>query len=208
MAVNGPQITRQQCAQYAINAGFTGNDVGIAVAVATAESNLIPINNGRDSNGTTDWGLMMLNDGYSDTRPTELEKTDPQANMNHAYRIFKQSGWKAWSSYNSGSYRKFLPQQGNASDAWFFVPGGPLTGGLPIPVPSSPGDVQTPLGGAISGALSGLSGLQTTIANVFSNALAIGVGLTLLILGIVILVRNPLEAGAKAGAKIGALAAL
>jgi hypothetical protein len=32
----------------------------------------------------------------------------PSVNAGFAYRIYKIQGWRAWSAYNNGRYKKFL----------------------------------------------------------------------------------------------------
>jgi hypothetical protein len=99
-------LSPPQIAQLARNAGFTGTDVVIAVAVALAESGgRTDIVSPRNHNGSIDRGLTQINSIHGD-----FNWRDPQTNMNKAYQIWREAGrsWKPWSTFNSGSYRKFL----------------------------------------------------------------------------------------------------
>jgi len=105
--------TPAQIAQYAYQAGWTGYDALLAVAVAIAESGGdpqaynpetaagAPINKGS-------YGLWQI---YLNAHP-EFEGEnlfDPQTNANAAFSIWQNSGgWNPWSTYKSGAYQANL----------------------------------------------------------------------------------------------------
>lgn len=101
-------------AGYARNAGFSGTDLGIAVAIAYAESGGNPNAVGDVSIGRS-IGLWQI---YLPAHPeyTEQELYDPQTNANAAFAIYQQSGdtFSAWSTFRQGPngepplYLKFL----------------------------------------------------------------------------------------------------
>lgn len=102
-------------ASYAVNAGFSGDDTKIAVAVALAESggdtqshNSTPPD---DSYGL--WQINMLGSlGPSRRKRYNLKSNadlfDPTINARVAHGIFQESGWKAWTTYTRGTYKKYL----------------------------------------------------------------------------------------------------
>lgn len=108
---SGAALTAVQVARYAAKAGFSGNDLAIAIAVAQAESGLRPDadNTGLNSNGSTDYGLWQINTVHK----ALFEKyhnnwKDPLTNAKMAFEVFKGSGWRAWSTYNAGKHKQFM----------------------------------------------------------------------------------------------------
>lgn len=107
----GAGLTGPQVARYAAKAGFSGNDLVIAVAVSQQESGWIPTrdNTGLNKDGSVDYGLWQINSVHKSI----FEKyhnnwKDPLTNAQMAYEIFKSSGWRAWSTYKNGNYKKSL----------------------------------------------------------------------------------------------------
>ena len=80
-------------------------DSEVAISVAMAESNMHTKAIHLNSNGSKDCGLFQIN---SINKPTVEQCTDARANAELAKKIWEQSGWGAWSSYNNGSYKKFV----------------------------------------------------------------------------------------------------
>lgn len=93
---------------YAYNAGFRGNDLNIAVAIAFAESEGKTDAVNHNKNGSTDFGVWQINTVH----PELLQSgswSDPAANARMAYTLYKaRRGFKDWASYNSGSYLAYL----------------------------------------------------------------------------------------------------
>lgn len=106
-------------ADAAYQAGFRGDDLITAVAVAMAESGGRPdINNaGTNSNGTVDYGLWQINSIHG---PDLGKVYDPYYNARLAYGIWqdRDSTWAPWSAYNNGSYTKFIGQAKQAVKAY------------------------------------------------------------------------------------------
>jgi hypothetical protein len=111
-------LSAGQIAQYAANAGFAGNDLVTAVAIALAESNGgnpnayysepqdVPGRYGRASvnDGLGSYGLWQI---YLAAHPEFAGENlaDPQTNANAAYSIYAVAGGFApWSTYTSGEY--------------------------------------------------------------------------------------------------------
>jgi surface antigen len=97
-----------QVTSIASQAGFSGGDLQIAVAIAFAESSFDTAATNSDNNGSKDYGLWQINSthGYD----SALLLSSPQYNANAAFRIYTQSGrnFTAWTTYNSGAYRQYL----------------------------------------------------------------------------------------------------
>jgi Lysozyme like domain len=115
-ATGGTTLNAQQIAGYAANAGFSGPDLQVAVAVALAES----------SGNTGAVGDLLITPGGSiglwqinlKAHPeyTAAQLTDPQANANAAYAIYSAAGstFSPWSTYTNGAYSAYIvtAQQG------------------------------------------------------------------------------------------------
>ncbi len=99
--------------QVARGAGFSGDNLATAVAVAMAESS------GRTSAVSPTGcchGLWQIN---VNVHPyTKAQMQDPAQNAAAAYAISKQgTNWHPWSAYNNGSYLLYLTQAKNESKA-------------------------------------------------------------------------------------------
>jgi len=104
------KLTQDEISKYAQAAGFEGNNLRIAAAIAMAES-------GGDTEAIGDeditvggsWGLWQVNlrwhpEYYRD--PNSLH--DPQKNADAAFKIFQEQGFNAWSTYKNGAYAHYL----------------------------------------------------------------------------------------------------
>jgi hypothetical protein len=106
-------LTWQEIADLARSAGFPDKEIPTAVGVAIAESggnpsahNAVPPD---DSYGL--WQINMLGKlGPSRRKQFGIQSNgqlyNPQTNAKAAHMIWRQSGWKAWSTYNNGAYQK------------------------------------------------------------------------------------------------------
>lgn len=111
-------LSDAQIAAFARGAGFTGNDVAIAVAVALAESGGNPrAHNGNTATGDNSYGLWQINMlgamGPARRKQFGISNNDalfdPATNARAARAIYKGSNsWRPWSTYNSGSYLRFM----------------------------------------------------------------------------------------------------
>ncbi|PRY44561.1 type VII secretion target [Umezawaea tangerina] len=109
-------LSPERIARYAQDAGFRGQDLTIAVAVALAESGGDP----RAHNATPpddSYGLWQVNmlGAMGPERRRELglrsdsELFDPAENAKAANRISGDGrSWTPWSTYTSGAYKKHL----------------------------------------------------------------------------------------------------
>ncbi|MGW1680365.1 transglycosylase SLT domain-containing protein [Saccharopolyspora sp. NPDC002376] len=120
-----PTLTDQQIAEHAANAGFSGEDLQIAVAVALAESNGDPDAIG-DVSLQTDvfgpsvglWQIRSVNPGHGNAfdqaHRNASANTDPATNARNAYAIYREHGWGQWSTYTEGQYRRFVDRARSA----------------------------------------------------------------------------------------------
>lgn len=112
----GQTLTPPQIAQWAVQAGFSGQDLVTAVAVALAESDGRIDATNTNSDGTTDYGVWQINSVHAD----EFTK-HPQwwsvENADMAHDIYAAAGnkWTPWSTYTSGKYTSFLLQATSAA---------------------------------------------------------------------------------------------
>jgi hypothetical protein len=105
----GMKLSPGQIALFASNAGFTGDDLVTAVAIALAESSGNPQAQGDFIGGQyTSYGLWQIH--FTVHPEFDASKLfDPQYNANAAYQLYvKRNGFKDWSTYNTGAYSAHL----------------------------------------------------------------------------------------------------
>jgi Lysozyme like domain len=123
--INGASMDASQIAPYAIQAGFSGNDLAVAIAVALAESGGNPrAYNPETAAGAPDgkgsYGLWQI---YLNAHPefTGDDLYDPQTNANDAYEVYVKAGnsFGPWSTFNprDGSTPKYLSHLAVAQSA-------------------------------------------------------------------------------------------
>lgn len=97
-------------AQLWVQAGGSPKLANLMAAIALAESSGQTNATTQDANGTTDYGLWQINSshGYDAARLV----SDPLYNAQAAVAIEKSQGLGAWTTYNTGAYKKFLGQRG------------------------------------------------------------------------------------------------
>jgi hypothetical protein len=162
---NATILTPAQIAYYAQTAGFDGQDLNIAVAVALAESGGNPnVYNPETATGTPQgegsYGLWQI---YLKDHPEYANDNlyDPQTNANDAYELYSNSGgFSPWATYNSGAYQAYLSPAATAPLP--SVPGLTLTAPSqvsPLSVPATGWNLETVLwvGGAILAGLALIS---------------------------------------------------
>ena len=96
-------------AGYAQNAGFSGEDLLIAVAIAYAESSGDPQAVGDNGDSIGLWQINLPN--HPEYQGQDL--TNPQVNANAAYAIYSAAGnsFSPWSTFKSGAYLQDQYQQ-------------------------------------------------------------------------------------------------
>lgn len=107
-------IADMNIAQYAMLAGFSGNDLVTAVAIALAESGGNPnAYNPETAAGTPvnqgSYGLWQI---YLKAHPEYAGSNlyDPQMNADAAYQVYVNAGnsFSPWSTFKSGAYQAYL----------------------------------------------------------------------------------------------------
>lgn len=112
---SGGVMSMQQAADVARKAGFSGDKLAIALAIAQAESSLNPSDvskPNKDKWGSHDRGLWQINDHWH-SEVSNADALDPLKNAQAAYRISEGgTNWSQWSTYGkdgNGIYKKYLP---------------------------------------------------------------------------------------------------
>jgi hypothetical protein len=124
----GQVLTPAQIAQWAVQAGFKGNDLAVAVAIAMAESSGHIDAKNINIDGSTDLGIWQINTVHAD-----LLARYPQwwsvENADMAFSLYQSKGGKFtdWVTYNTGAYQLYMSQakQAAASPDTGNVIGGP-----------------------------------------------------------------------------------
>lgn len=101
-------MTPEQIRALAVTAGFAGNDLEIAVAIALAESSGDQSVLGDLTLGVS-VGLWQISLRWH-PEYTEAELEDPQTNANAAFAIYTKAGnsFTPWSTFKSGAYVRYL----------------------------------------------------------------------------------------------------
>jgi cell wall-associated NlpC family hydrolase len=123
--------TAEQIAQVAAHAGFTGDALVIAVAIALAESSGNPLVVSKpNSNGTVDRGLWQINSVHSQYDPKQL--LVPSYNANAAFELSSGgTNFHPWTTFNNGDYKQHLAAAGQGVAA-FLASRTAAKGDLPV----------------------------------------------------------------------------
>ena len=192
-----PSEKGMRIAAYAHTAGFSGNDLVIAVAVAKAESGWdYSAKGGPNSNGSYDWGLFQINDVH---KPSAEVKTSPLANARAAFGIYSRAGktFKPWAAYNNGSYKKYLAEANAAVQG--LKKKGPAWERATIksePLYDSPSIDTKPVEAVTNGWESATNAISAQLGKIAGNAITVFIAVALLVLGVVLLSRGAIVGGA------------
>ena len=117
----GGRLGASDIARFASNAGFQGDDLATAVAVALAESGGDPSAHGDLSlPGSGSYGLWQIYaHAHPEFGPNFDQLFDPQTNANAAFSVFSAAGnsFSPWSTFKGGQYAAFLSDAGGAINA-------------------------------------------------------------------------------------------
>jgi len=101
--------TECQVANYLSKAGFSSSEVPTMVCISKYESSFNCDATNKNTDGSTDYGLMQINSYYwcsgdSDSKYNECGTSctslfDCQKNANCAHVVYKQQGYTAWYGY-------------------------------------------------------------------------------------------------------------
>jgi hypothetical protein len=101
-------LSREQAGNYARAAGFTGRSLDIVLAIAQAESSLVTNARNRNTDGSTDRGILQINDRYHPEVSTACADS-PACAFSAGYSISNGgSNFTPWSTYTSGAYLQYL----------------------------------------------------------------------------------------------------
>jgi hypothetical protein len=101
-------LSLEQIGSVAFGAGFRGDDLAIAIAVAMAESGgNTDAHNRNDTGGTQSFGLWQINSVHTDLLSAHNWR-DPKDNARMAMVIHQRQGWNAWGAFTNQSYRLHL----------------------------------------------------------------------------------------------------
>jgi murein DD-endopeptidase MepM/ murein hydrolase activator NlpD len=104
-AAKGRATAERAAARY-----WQGENLRIAVAIAGAESGYDPgVRSPANSDGSYDHGLWQINSVHRKLL-RRGDWRDPDVNAWMGYQVFRDAGnrWTPWTTYNSGSYRRYL----------------------------------------------------------------------------------------------------
>jgi cell wall-associated NlpC family hydrolase len=103
-------LSAVQVAQVVRAAGWTGDNVAIAVAVSKGESGWIP--DRLEIAGGHGHGLFQIDDRYHALG----NWSDPQANADAAFKIWQSQGWSSgWTVYRTGAYLQYMSEAQSAA---------------------------------------------------------------------------------------------
>lgn len=109
----GGQLNPTQIAQVAFAAGFRGDDLAIAVAIAMGESggNSAALN----PNGEHSVGLWQINrDAHGDRFGDDNALYNPIVNARAAFALYQERGFRPWTVYTRGIYEDHLAEAQSA----------------------------------------------------------------------------------------------
>jgi hypothetical protein len=195
-----PTLSKNAIAGYAQNAGFKGDEIKIATAIAMAESggntkahNAVPPD---DSYGL--WQINMLGALGRDRQKrfhlaSYADLYNPVVNARAAYSIYKGSGWQAWTTYTRGTYKKFLTD---------VTPEKPT--GLDIDIIDAAKEKAGELN-PLNGVSESINAFGETVFKATANIQGIAFAGLLLVMGVLLLMRGTVSKFIPAG-KVGKLA--
>lgn len=157
----------------------------IMAAIGMAESGgESTATNPHDNNGRqTSWGIWQISNGTHNKPVSDI--LNPDVNAQQAVKKFKVQGLRAWGTYSSGAYKKFLKSNvspimtgttSTAQNAGYSIPG---VGTIP-----SPGDISSDIG---KGFAEGLSSLIAPLLNFLLWGVETALGGTLIVMGALIM---------------------
>lgn len=100
-------LSAREVAALIKQAGFPTADQATMVAISHAESSFrTDARGGPNKNGTYDYGLLQINSAHN--YDTGRLTSDAAYNVACGKKIYDSQGLRAWSTYNSGSYQKWM----------------------------------------------------------------------------------------------------
>ncbi len=152
--------------------GMSPGNAVVGAAIGEAESSLdLTVINDTPSTGDYSVGVWQINYAgnlyvgrtHEFGTPEQLIRRGLPAQANACYQLWRQSGFRPWSTYNSGAYQRYL--HGGSTSG-----GTPGAYGIALPPPNKPG--KDSWSGQIKGAAGHIEGGAHTFANA-GNAISI-----------------------------------
>jgi hypothetical protein len=108
-SVGAGPMDGQKVAALAYAAGWRGEDLSIAVAIARAESNWSATARNLNADGSTDFGLFQINSVHASILAGG-DWADPAANAVMAHQVWLEAGgsFSPWVTFWDGTYRRYL----------------------------------------------------------------------------------------------------
>jgi hypothetical protein len=107
--LEGDHYSAVQVAQLARQAGFSGQDWVVSVAVAEAESSGWTRARLINTDCSVDRGLWQIN-SYWHGEVSDSCAFQPSCNANGTHTIWANGGWGQWTTYNNGAYQSHLAE--------------------------------------------------------------------------------------------------
>jgi hypothetical protein len=145
--LEGDHYSAVQVAQLARQAGFSGNDWVISVAVAEAESAGWTHARLINTDCSVDRGLWQIN-SYWHGEVSDSCAFDPTCNAQATHTIWANGGWTQWTTYNNGAYQAHMAE---AQAAVAQVGGGGSGGGTSRIIGYTGKCVDVPAGNGVDG---------------------------------------------------------
>ena len=137
-----PILSASAIAAHARNAGFTGTQIPVMVAIALAESGGNTTATHKNSDGSTDYGLWQINSVHGSLL-TQGSWSNPADNAKMARAVFLSQGYGAWTTYKTGAYMRHM--NGTAPATADANPGATVNASLLVPNPLAPLDALSSL---------------------------------------------------------------
>src|SRR2546430_7007617 len=113
--LEGAHLSTVRVAQLAQQAGFSGNDWVVSVAVAEAESPGWTRARLIDTDCSVDRGLWQIN-SFWHGEVSDACAFDPTCNAQGAHTIWANGGWTQWTTFTNGAYQSHLAEAQAAVD--------------------------------------------------------------------------------------------
>lgn len=121
-----PQLSDQEIARLAADAGWSGPELDTAVAVALAESDGFTDRLGDLNIQTAEygpsvglWQIRTVNPGHGGwfdrQHHNHQANLDPVTNAQNARAIYERYGWRRWGAYTDGRYQQFMDRARRAT---------------------------------------------------------------------------------------------
>lgn len=147
-------LTAAEIGAYASQAGFKGDALSWAIAIALAESGGNTQAVGKNSDGSRDRGLWQFNSRWH-PEISDAEAFNPGTAAKAAYRVSSGGkSWSQWATYKSGAARRQLPAAQTAAT----LAG---TGRVTVPVDSALFGIPTP--GDLTGVVKSVGSLASIV---------------------------------------------